>query len=143
MKVTTWIGAMLIVLVHVGCGGDASPGHEREDDAGSDTPVDLGGKLAGSCNNMSGGFCNEFTGIGYDAKSVEENCNKLKAGSFLAGACPTENLVGTCLMYKGQSTESYYRYYANFPGTPSVTAADAAMYAKDQCKDIKGEWRAP
>lgn len=60
---------------------------------------------------------------------------------FLSGACPTEGRVGTCLVNKGKSTESRYRYYTSFPGSGIVPAGGAAAAAASQCtRTLKGEW---
>jgi hypothetical protein len=41
----------------------------------------------------------------------------------------------------GSQSESYYRYYATFPGTPGATAASAAAGAEKQCTStLKGQW---
>lgn len=98
--------------------------------------------LAGSCNNAGSGFCNEFTGSGYTAAGVEKDCNALGAGIvFLPAACPTDSRVGTCLVRKGTSTESYYRYYANFPGGGTATPTSAAAAGEKQCTGtLKGGW---
>ncbi len=95
-------------------------------------------ELAGSCNNVASGFCNEFTGSSYQAASVQRTCEGQKM-LYLAGACPTEKRVGTCLVYQGKNTESFYRYYANFPGVTVSGGAEAA--AESQCKKLKGEWQ--
>lgn len=94
---------------------------------------------AGSCNNTASGFCNEFTGSSYKAAGVERAC-KRQGVMFLAGACPTEGRVGTCLVYKGKNTESQYRYYTNFPGSGVKPTGGVAAAAESQCTKLKGEW---
>lgn len=96
-------------------------------------------KVAGSCNNPASGFCNEFTGSAYKAANVEKSCKKQKL-AFLAGACPTEGRVGSCLVYKGKNSESVYRYYTNFPGYGIKPKGGAAAEAQQQCAKMKGEW---
>lgn len=59
---------------------------------------------------------------------------------YLAGACPTEGRVGTCLVYKGRKNESRYRYYTNFPGFGIKPKGGAAAAAERQCAKLKGEW---
>lgn len=95
--------------------------------------------FAGSCNNTASGFCNEFTGSSYKSANVEKSCTRQK-NTFLAGTCPTEGLVGSCLMYKGKNNESYYRYYANFPGSGIKPKGGVAPEAEKQCARMKGEW---
>ena len=95
--------------------------------------------LVGSCNNISGGFCNEFTGSSYTTKAVQRSCEKQKM-VFIGGACPAENRVGSCLVYAGQIYESSYRYYANFPGT-HTTREKATTAATKQCTSLKGAWK--
>jgi hypothetical protein len=114
-----------LLLGILACGSDASS------DAAAPS------KLAGSCNNANAGFCNEFTGSSYTPAGVEDSCKAQGAGIvFLPGLCPSDGRVGTCLVRKGTSTESYYRYYAAFPGTPSAAAA-----AEKQCVGtLKADW---
>lgn len=95
--------------------------------------------IAGSCNNIASGFCNEFTGSSYKAANAEKSCKKQKM-IFLTGACPTDGLVGTCLMYKGKKNEAYYRYYAGFPGYGIKPKGGAVAAAESQCAGMKGEW---
>lgn len=95
--------------------------------------------IAGSCNNAASGFCNEFTGSSYKAASVQRACERQKM-VFLAGACPAEGRVGSCLTSKGKSTESHYRYYTKFPGFGITPRGGAATAAESQCTDLKGEW---
>jgi hypothetical protein len=96
-------------------------------------------KIAGSCNNTASGFCNEFNGSSYKAAGVERAC-KGQGLIFLAGACPSEGLVGTCVVYKGKNTESRYRYYTTFPGFGIKPAGGVAAAAESQCTALKGEW---
>jgi hypothetical protein len=95
--------------------------------------------IAGSCNNAASGFCNEFTGSSYKAANVERSCSKQKL-TYLAGACPTKGRVGSCLVYKGKNNESYYRYYASFPGFGIKPKGGVAEEAKEQCTSMKGLW---
>ncbi len=121
------------VLPLAGCGGGTS----SPATAGVTTPT-----IAGSCNSPASGFCNEFTGASYKPAGVERAC-KRPGVEFLAGACPTEGQVGTCLVFKGQNTESYYRYYTGFPGSGVTPAGGAAAEAERQCtRSLKGEWTA-
>jgi hypothetical protein len=118
------------VLPLAGCGGSSSPTNA------SITTI------AGSCNNAASGFCNEFTGSAYKPAGVERAC-KRPGVNFLAGACPTDGQIGTCLVLKGQNSESYYRYYASFPGSGITPAGGAAAEAERQCTlSLKGEWTA-
>ncbi|HVU03431.1 MAG TPA: hypothetical protein VHE30_16845, partial [Polyangiaceae bacterium] len=72
-----------------------------------------GGEFAGSCDNAPAGFCNEFTGSGYTAAKTQSDCEALGANiQYLPGRCPTDGRVGTCVVYAGKASESYYRYYA-------------------------------
>ena len=96
-------------------------------------------KLAGSCDNSASGFCNDFTGAAYKAANVEKSCKKQKL-SFRAGACPTEGRVGSCLVYKGKNSESYYRYYKNFPGFGIKPKGGVSAEAQKQYANMKGEW---
>jgi len=125
------------MLIVASMGGAACASSSGADDAAA-APA----KLAGSCSNASAGFCNEFTGASYTPASVERDCKALGAGIvFLPGACPTDSRVGTCLVRKRSSTESYYRYYASFPGTGTTTPSSAAAAAEKQCTGtLKGEW---
>lgn len=125
----------MLILAILGCAACASS-------SGADNAAAAPAKLVGSCSNASAGFCNEFTGSGYTAASVEKDCKALGAGIvFLPGACPTDSRVGTCLVRKSTSTESYYRYYASFPGTGTTTPSSAAAAAEKQCAgSLKGEW---
>ena len=126
------LALMAAVLQLAGC-GDSGTGSS----AGAGSAVAAG--LAGSCNNVASGFCNEFTGSSYKPASVQRSCEAQKM-LFLSGACPAEGRVGTCLVYKGKSTESYYRYYGNFPG--AAVSGGAATAAEGQCgRALKGEWR--
>ncbi|MBA3006661.1 MAG: hypothetical protein KJ900_08565 [Proteobacteria bacterium] len=95
--------------------------------------------IAGSCNNTASGFCNEFNGSSYKATNVEKSCTRQKM-TFLAGTCPTEGRVGSCLMYKGKDNESYFRYYASFPGFGIKPKGGVAAAAEKQCFQMKGEW---
>lgn len=95
--------------------------------------------LAGSCLNSASGFCNEFTGSSYKADRVARSCEQQRM-TFLAGECPTGERVGTCLVYKGKDSESYYRYYPRFPGFGMTPAAGVAAEAQRQCTQLQGEW---
>jgi len=95
--------------------------------------------IAGSCNNTASGFCNEFSGSAYKADKVQTSCQR-QGMKFLSGACPTQERVGTCIVYKGKNTESRYRYYNNFPGFGIKPKGGVAAEAKLQCSDLKGEW---
>jgi len=95
--------------------------------------------IAGSCNNTAGGFCNEFTGSSYKAARVEKSCYRQNM-AFLAGACPTKERVGSCLVYKGKNSESIYRYYNTFPGFGIKPKGGVAAEAEKQCAKLKGEW---
>ena len=95
--------------------------------------------IAGSCNNVAMGFCNEFTGSSYDAKSVRRVCESQK-NQFLSGTCSTESRVGACLVYKDKKTESNYVYYASFPGIRLRDGATVVTEAAKQCAQLKGEW---
>lgn len=95
---------------------------------------------AGSCNNAQMGFCNEFTGTSYDAKSSRRMCESQKM-QYLPASCPSEGRVGSCLVYKGKKTESNYVYYSSYPGTRLRGGATAASAASKQCAQLKGEWR--
>ena len=95
--------------------------------------------IAGSCNNTVSGFCNEFTGSSYKAANVEKSCKRQKT-TYLAGVCSTQGRVGSCLMYKGKNNESYYRYYASFPGFGVKPKGGVAAEAEKQCTKMKGEW---
>ena len=95
--------------------------------------------IAGSCNNTASGFCNEFTGSSYRAANVERSCNKQKM-KFLAGVCPTEKRVGSCVVYKGKNSESTYRYYIGFPGFGVKPKGGVAAEAEKQCANMKGQW---
>ena len=94
---------------------------------------------AGSCNNAPMGFCNEFTGSSYDAKSTRRVCESQK-NQFMSGTCPTESRVGACLVYKDKKTESNYVYYASYPGIRLRGGAAAVTEAAKQCVQLKGEW---
>ena len=48
--------------------------------------------------------------------------------------------VGTCLVYKGRSDESRYRYYTNFPGFGVKPKGGVAVAAESQCAKLKGTW---
>ncbi|MEK6696588.1 MAG: hypothetical protein AABY98_05450 [Candidatus Deferrimicrobiota bacterium] len=113
-------------------GGD---GNSSSTNASVATPA----TIAGSCNNPASGFCNEFTGSSYKAARVKRAC-KGQGVVFLAGACPTEGRVGTCLVYKGRNDESRYRYYTNFPGFGTKPKGGVAAAAESQCAKLKGEW---
>ena len=106
----------------------------------SKTDVTILSPAAGSCNNTSGGFCNEFTGASYKIERVKKSCKEGRGIFYLAGACPTEKLVGKCVVYKGKNTESNYSYYTNFPGYGVKPAGGVAVAAKNQCNKLKGEW---
>lgn len=95
---------------------------------------------AGSCNNSASGFCNEFTGSSYKVERVKRSCKEGNGVKYLAGACPTEERIGTCVVYKGKNTESIYRYYKNFPGFGIKPTGGVATAAKNQCTKLKGEW---
>ena len=125
---------VLLLIATLGCASCASS--SSADNASAPA------KLAGSCSNASGGFCNEFTGSSYTPAKVESDCKALGMGIvFLPGACATDSRVGTCLVRKATSTESYYRYYANFPGVGMTTPASAAVGGEKQCTGtLKGEW---
>lgn len=102
--------------------------------------VTMPATTAGSCNNTASGFCNEFTGPSYKAERVKRACKERQGVMYLSGACPTEGRIGTCLVYKGKSTESKYRYYTNFPGFGIKPAGGVAVAAENQCTKLKGEW---
>jgi len=94
---------------------------------------------AGSCNNTTSGFCNEFTGSSYKTTNVEKSCKKQKM-EFLTGSCPTEGLVGSCLVYGGKNNESLYSYYKKFPGYGIKPKAGVASAAEKQCNQLNGRW---
>lgn len=96
-------------------------------------------RIAGSCNNTASGFCNEYTGSSYKAANVEKSCKRQKT-TYLAGACPTEKRVGSCVMYKGKNNESYYRYYAGFPGFGIKPKGGVPAEAEKQCAKMNGVW---
>ena len=93
--------------------------------------------IAGSCNNAASGFCVEYTGSSY--KDMKTVCEAQKS-AFLAGACPSEGRVGSCLVHKGENSESYYRYYTGFPGFGVKPIGGIAAAAESQCTRLKGEW---
>jgi hypothetical protein len=95
--------------------------------------------IAGSCNNAASGFCVEYTGSDYKAMKMQRVCEAQKS-AFLAGTCPTEGRVGSCLVYKGKNSESYYRYYTGFPGFGVKPKGGVAAAAESQCSRLKGEW---
>jgi len=95
---------------------------------------------AGSCNNATSGFCNEFTGSSYKIERVKKSCKEGQGVMYLVGSCPTEKRVGTCIVYKGKNTESNYRYYSNFPGYGIKPVGGVAVAAETQCTKLKGEW---
>ena len=125
---------MLIALLLPSAGFGAD-GDRSSTNAGVATPS----AIAGSCSNPASGFCNEFTGSSYRAERVKRTC-KGQGGTFLAGACPTEGRVGTCLVNKGRNDESLYRYYKNFPGFGVKPKGGVAAAAESQCSKLKGEW---
>lgn len=95
--------------------------------------------IAGSCNNTAIGFCSEFTGSSYKAVNVEKSCTRQKM-TFLTGKCPTEGRVGSCLMYKEENNQSYYRYYTNFPGFGINPKGGVTAAAEKQSTQMNGEW---
>lgn len=127
--ITLLVTAALLAL------SSCSDGGSRSKPGSNITPAN---SIVGSCNNTLSGFCNEFTGTAYNAAAVQKSCEQQKM-TFIAGPCPAESLVGSCLVYKGQSYESSYRYFANFPGT-HLTEGTAATAAERQCTSLMGEW---
>ena len=98
-----------------------------------------GSPTAGSCDNAASGMCVEYTGAGYTALSMQRVCESQKL-AFLAGACPIEGRVGSCLVYKGKRNESHYRYYTGFPGFGIKPKGGVAAAAEEQCTSLKGGW---
>lgn len=94
---------------------------------------------AGGCDNASNGFCNDFSGADYASMNMRRICESQKM-VFLAGGCPSERRVGSCLVNKGNKSESYYRYYTGFPGFGIKTEGGSVVAAERQCAKLKGEW---
>ena len=94
---------------------------------------------AASCNNAPSGFCVEYTGSDYRAMKTQRICEAQK-GEFLAGPCPTEGQVGSCIVQKGKNSEAFYRYYSGFPGLGVKPTGGAAAAGESQCTMLKGEW---
>lgn len=103
------------------------------------TSFNVHASSAGSCNNKSGGFCNEFTGSAYKAEKVQKSCQRQNM-TFTADNCPSPKQVGTCVIYQGKNTESQYRYYNNFPGYGIKPKEGVAAAAERQCDKLKGKW---
>jgi hypothetical protein len=116
------------VLPLAGCGG-----------GGKSSTVAESSAIAGSCNNVSRRFCVEYTGSDYRAMKMQRVC-EAQQSAFLTGPCPTAGRVGSCLVRKGENSESYYRYYTGFPGLGVKPTGGVAAAAERQCTMLKGEW---
>ena len=134
-RTITTLFMMMLTAIVVQLAGCSDGGAGSSTSPGGSTPA----TIAGSCNNAASGFCNELTGSAYKAGSVQRVCDGQKM-VFLAGACPTEGRVGSCLVYKGKNTESHYRYYTKFPGLGITPKGGVAAAAESQCTRLKGEW---
>jgi hypothetical protein len=135
-RVGAHAGMLLLVAAFLSLASFAGAGSSNSTNAS----VTMAATTAGSCNNTASGFCNEFTGPSYKSARVKETCKGGQGMMYLSGACPTEGRIGTCLVYKGKSTESKYRYYTNFPGFGIKPAGGVAVAAENQCTKHKGEW---
>lgn len=123
-------------LMFAGCGGSTPGGSAGEASAPS-------AAIAGSCYVEATGNCSEWVGAEWAQLTMNRLCTSQK-GTFSAGACPTANLVGSCLRDQGKKSASTFFYYTNFPGYGVTLTPDAvAKDGKDQCTQfMKGEWRA-
>ncbi len=128
--------SMLMLTVAVLSLASCSDGGSSSATSASVTPD---APTAGSCDNAASGMCVEYTGAGYTALSMQGVCESQKL-AFLAGACPIEERVGSCLVYKGKRNESHYRYYTGFPGFGIKPKGGVAAAAEEQCTSLKGEW---
>lgn len=111
--------------------GVAASGCDSKKVSGTTTTGSVASALKGSCNNGGRGFCVEFTGGQYTTDQVQTVCRGQNA-PYLTGACPTTNVLGTCLVQGGAPLESTYRYYSNIPGGKQA--------AETQCKMLFGVW---
>ncbi len=123
---------LALVMVAVATATAACGGDDDKDDA--DGAGGGGGNVTamvkGSCQNEMNGICHEYWGSSYTAATVEPMCASLADSEFVAGACATAGLLGTCVIGKDEAAEKRYRYYAPF----------SAMAAQSQCTALKGEW---
>jgi hypothetical protein len=107
------------------CGGD----DEGEAEAQSST--------TGSCNNIQNvSTCTDLSGDAFAlGESLQQSMCEAANGTYAnGGACPTENLVGSCTISGGQVR----RYYST--GQLAYQAANA----QSDCTTLySGTWRAP
>ncbi len=106
-------------------------------------PTTIAATIAGSCYVEATGNCSEWLGSDWARLTMDRLCVSQK-GSFTAGAaCPTTNLVGSCLRDRGKKSESRFFFYTSFPGYGVKLTPDAVAEAgNEQCtKFMKGEWR--
>jgi len=98
-------------------------------------------QIAGSCNNVEGGYCSEYTGSGLkDVQVLRLTCEAVKA-TFLPSGCPIDGRVGVCVENKGKATETLAYYYTHFPGPRlKLTKAEVAAEGERQCTQGKGHW---
>jgi hypothetical protein len=77
------------------------------------------------------GWCNVYTGTGWDAQSAGVDCGMAVVTGL---QCPSDGQVGLCVTGGGSTQERWQYYY--------VTAQQDAGYLEDQCVALGGNWLA-
>lgn len=113
-----------ICILMTGCG------KKKEDGAAARGTAGGGSKLVASCDqrDVPGApikNCIEYTGSVWTKKEVLARCG-LEGHKFLDGACPTADVVFTCLQEGGKPMEALVRYY------------DKPERAQKMCQDVNG-----
>lgn len=112
--------ATMVPLALVGCG------KKKEADGGGgggggDTPKPA--KVVASCDQRTttGSLktCLEYTGSNWTAKEVQARCSA-EGQVFIAGPCPTDGLVFSCVQMAGQPMEAVNRYFGDLEKAKTV-----------------------
>ncbi len=117
-------------------GSTAGCDSAEADQTGEAAPAASAKKAVYACNapSQNDSNCVEWRGGAFpDEDSAKAECTANR-GSFAGSACPTENLVATCIRHKGSMMEQHELWYG-----PKI-AAEAIQAA---CKGPDTEFAAP
>ncbi len=73
--------------------------------------------------------CIDYTGYEWTASKVQERCGGGADSTYSPSACPTEDLVGSCVSDEGGPDEYIFRFYA--PVFDTASAEEACLSGGD------------
>ena len=108
-----------------------------------------GFSLKGTCDhrtnsNASDRQCREWRGDFFRSADLAVSCAAIDGGAYIQDPCPSENLIGTCVLDEGKATETRFLYYDS---DWNLTSAEAHCADKDLASKGLGSttsiWRHP